>query len=112
MYRLCTPDAHKPLFVANSVIDNYPENRVDTLHMKNLLHLGEGRYLTTLLLKHFPLSKTQFVRDAKAFTVAPFCCLSVAGGSTRRFIIWESWCFRIGSVDPVVSRCGSSSSST
>ena len=39
--------------------------------MKNLLHLGEDRYLTTLLLKHFPLFKTQFVRDAHAFTTAP-----------------------------------------
>jgi chitin synthase len=39
--------------------------------MKNLLHLGEDRYLTTLLLKHFPLFKTQFVRDAHAYTVAP-----------------------------------------
>jgi len=52
------------------VID-YSENRVDTLHMKNLLHLGEDRYLTTLLLRHFPMYKTQFVRDAHAFTVAP-----------------------------------------
>ncbi|TDL27931.1 glycosyltransferase family 2 protein [Rickenella mellea] len=71
MYRLRTPDTHKPLFIANAVIEDYSENRVDTLHMKNLLHLGEDRYLTTLLLKHFPLYKTQFVRDAKAFTVAP-----------------------------------------
>ena len=39
--------------------------------MKNLLRLGEDRYLTTLLLKRFPLFKTQFVRDAYAFTVAP-----------------------------------------
>ena len=39
--------------------------------MKNLLHLGEDRYLTTLLLKHFPTYKTQFVRDAHAYTVAP-----------------------------------------
>jgi chitin synthase len=39
--------------------------------MKNLLHLGEDRYPTTLLLKHFPLYKTQFVRDAHAYTVAP-----------------------------------------
>ena len=71
MYRLRTPDTHKPLFIANAVIGDYSENRVDTLHMKNLLHLGEDRYLTTLLLKHFPNYKTQFVRDAKAFTVAP-----------------------------------------
>lgn len=39
--------------------------------MKNLLHLGEDRYLTTLLLKNFPNFKTQFVRDAHAYTVAP-----------------------------------------
>ncbi|KDQ13770.1 glycosyltransferase family 2 protein [Botryobasidium botryosum FD-172 SS1] len=71
MYRLRTPDTHKPLFIANQIIQDYSENRVDTLHMKNLLHLGEDRYLTTLLLKHFPNFKTQFVRDAHAFTVAP-----------------------------------------
>jgi len=71
MYRLRTPDTHKPLFVSQGVIDDYSENRVDTLHMKNLLHLGEDRYLTTLLLKHFPNYKTHFVRDAHAYTVAP-----------------------------------------
>ncbi|KAF9078668.1 glycosyltransferase family 2 protein [Rhodocollybia butyracea] len=71
LYRLRTPDTHKPLFIANQIIHDYSENRVDTLHMKNLLHLGEDRYLTTILLKHFPKFKTQFVRDAHAFTVAP-----------------------------------------
>jgi len=71
LYRLRTPDTHKPLFISNHLIHDYQENRVDTLHMKNLLHLGEDRYLTTLLLKHFPTYKTQFARDAHAFTVAP-----------------------------------------
>lgn len=71
MYRLRTPDTHKPLFISNEIIEGYSENRVDTLHMKNLLHLGEDRYLTTLILKHFPTYKTKFVRDAHAFTVAP-----------------------------------------
>jgi chitin synthase len=71
LYRLRTPDTHKPLLISNQIIADYSENRVDTLHMKNLLHLGEDRYLTTLLLKHFPLFKTQFVRDAHAYTVAP-----------------------------------------
>ncbi|EJU01525.1 glycosyltransferase family 2 protein [Dacryopinax primogenitus] len=71
LYRLRTPDSKKPLFISNQVIEEYSENRVDTLHMKNLLHLGEDRYLTTLLLKHFPNYKTQFVRDAHAWTVAP-----------------------------------------
>ncbi|KAI9438359.1 glycosyltransferase family 2 protein [Lactarius indigo] len=71
LYRLRTPDTHKPLLVANQLVIDYAENRVDTLHMKNLLHLGEDRYLTTLLLKHFSNFKTQFVRDAHAYTVAP-----------------------------------------
>lgn len=71
LYRLRTPDTHKPLIISNQLIQDYSENRVDTLHTKNLLHLGEDRYLTTLLLKHFPNFKTQFVRDAHAYTVAP-----------------------------------------
>jgi chitin synthase len=71
LYRLRTPDTHKPLLIANPLIKDYSENRVDTLHMKNLLHLGEDRYMTTLLLKYFPEFKTQFVRDAHAYTVAP-----------------------------------------
>lgn len=71
LYRLRTPDTHKPLLISNQLIQDYSENRVDTLHMKNLLHLGEDRYLTTLLLKHFSNFKTQFIRDAHAYTVAP-----------------------------------------
>ncbi|KAG8895612.1 hypothetical protein FRB99_000429, partial [Tulasnella sp. 403] len=71
LYRLRTTDTHKPIFISNQIIEDYSENRVDTLHMKNLLHLGEDRYLTTLLLKHFPGYKTQFIRDAHAYTVAP-----------------------------------------
>ena len=53
------------------MISDYSQNCVDTLHIKNLLHLGEDRYLTTILLKHFPMQKTQFVRDAHAYTIAP-----------------------------------------
>lgn len=71
LFRLRTPDTHKPLLVSNQITQDYSQNRVDTLHMKNLLHLGEDRYLTTLLLKHFPMYKTQFIRDAHAETVAP-----------------------------------------
>ena len=64
------PDTHKPLLISNQLIVDYSENWVDTT--KNLLHLGEDRYLTTLLLKHFPLFKTQFVRDAHCmYTVVP-----------------------------------------
>ncbi|KAI6142989.1 chitin synthase-domain-containing protein [Pisolithus tinctorius] len=68
LFRLRTPDTHN---VSNQITQDYSQNRVDTLHMKNLLLLGEDRYLTTLLLKHFPMYKTQFIRDAHAETVAP-----------------------------------------
>ncbi|KAL0058433.1 hypothetical protein AAF712_014894 [Marasmius tenuissimus] len=70
-HRLRTPDTHKPLLSSNQVNQEYSENRVDTLHMKSPLHLREDRYLTTLLLKHFPLHKTQFAQDAHAYTIAP-----------------------------------------
>ena len=71
MFRFRAPDTQHPLFVANAVVDDYAENRVDTLHLKNLLYLGEDRYLTTLVLKHFPDYKTQFVQHAKSMTLAP-----------------------------------------
>lgn len=85
MYRLRTPDTHKPLFISNQIVHDYSENRVDTLHLKNLLHLGEDRYLTTLVLKHFPTYKTKFVRDAHAQTVAPDSA-SVLLSQRRRWI--------------------------
>lgn len=44
---------------------------MQTLHKKNLFSLGEDRYFTTLLLKHFPYYKTKFVADACAMTTAP-----------------------------------------
>ncbi|KAG2132326.1 chitin synthase-domain-containing protein, partial [Suillus clintonianus] len=62
----------KPLVISNQMVQDYSQNRVDTLHMKNSLHLGEDRYLITLLLKHFSLhNNTRFVHDAHAFTVVP-----------------------------------------
>ena len=54
LFRIRTADKGRPLIISNLVIDDYAENMVDTLHKKNLLTLGEDRYLTTLLLKHFP----------------------------------------------------------
>ncbi|CAO3619005.1 unnamed protein product [Mucor hiemalis] len=71
MYRVRSPTKNQPLLVSNQVIEDYQINRVDTLHKKNLLHLGEDRYLTTLILKHFPMYKTKFVPDAKCATNAP-----------------------------------------
>lgn len=59
------------MLCSQKVIDGFAINIVDTLHLKNLLHLGEDRYLTTLLLREFPTYKTSFVRDAEAKTIAP-----------------------------------------
>jgi hypothetical protein len=35
------------MLIATQLIQDYAENRIDTLHTKNLLHLGEDRYLAT-----------------------------------------------------------------
>ncbi|KAJ1880663.1 hypothetical protein LPJ57_002113, partial [Coemansia sp. RSA 486] len=70
MYRLRSADK-KPLLIAKSVLEAYSELHVDTLHKKNLLSLGEDRYLTTLMMQHFPTSKFKFIHDAKCKTIAP-----------------------------------------
>ena len=71
MYRIRSAESGKPLFVSKEVIEAYSEIRVDTLHVKNLLHLGEDRYLTTLLLKHHSKHKTKYIFNAHAWTIAP-----------------------------------------
>ncbi|KAF2402086.1 chitin synthase, partial [Trichodelitschia bisporula] len=71
MYRLRTEDKHKPLLISDQVIEEYSDGNVDTLHKKNLLSLGEDRYLTTLMTKHFPHMSYKFVPDALAHTAAP-----------------------------------------
>ena len=71
MYRIRAAETGKPLFVSREVVDSYATIRVDTLHMKNLLHLGEDRYLTTLLLKYHSKYKTKYIFDAHAWTIAP-----------------------------------------
>ena len=71
MYRIRAAETGKPLFVSREIIEAYSEIRVDTLHSKNLLHLGEDRFLTTLLLKHHPKYKTKYTFNAHAWTIAP-----------------------------------------
>jgi chitin synthase len=71
MYRIRAADTGKPLFVSREVVEGYSTIRVDTLHMKNLLHLGEDRYLTTLLLKFHSKYKTKYIFRAHAWTIAP-----------------------------------------
>ncbi|KAF2870509.1 chitin synthase-domain-containing protein [Massariosphaeria phaeospora] len=71
MYRLRTADRGKPLIISDTVIKEYADIQVDTLHKKNLLSLGEDRYLTTLMTKHFPNMSYKFIPDAYALTAAP-----------------------------------------
>jgi chitin synthase len=71
MYRIRTPNKNMPLIISPKVIADYSENHVDTLHKKNLLHLGEDRYLTTLMMKHFPQYKMTFTPHAQCKTIAP-----------------------------------------
>ncbi|OLN97373.1 Chitin synthase 8-like protein 1 [Colletotrichum chlorophyti] len=71
MYRIRAAETGKPLFVSREVVEAYSTIRVDTLHMKNLLHLGEDRYLTTLLLKFHNKYKTKYTNRAHAWTIAP-----------------------------------------
>ncbi|KAF2723368.1 glycosyltransferase family 2 protein [Polychaeton citri CBS 116435] len=71
MYRLRTADKGRPIIISDKVISEYADINVDTLHKKNLLSLGEDRYLTTLMTKHFPSMSYKFIPDAYALTEAP-----------------------------------------
>ncbi|KAL7962841.1 glycosyltransferase family 2 protein [Trichoderma compactum] len=71
MYRLRTADKGKPLIISDAVIKDYSVCDVDTLHQKNLLSLGEDRYLTTLMTKHFPSMQFKFLPHAQCKTAAP-----------------------------------------
>lgn len=71
MYRLRSADKGKPLIISDDIVREYSVCDVDTLHQKNLLSLGEDRYLTTLMTKHFPYMSYKFVPDAQCKTAAP-----------------------------------------
>jgi chitin synthase len=71
MYRLRTADKGRPLIISDKIVTEYADCDVDTLHKKNLLSLGEDRYLTTLMTKHFPAMSYKFIPDAYALTAAP-----------------------------------------
>lgn len=71
MYRIRTDEGMNPILADKGLVDDYCENNVDTLHKKNLFSLGEDRFLTTLMLKHFPHFKTKFLGNSYAKTVVP-----------------------------------------
>lgn len=75
MYRLkarkFNEDDWVPLLVKPEIVREYSQSEVTTLHQKNLLLLGEDRFLTTILLRTFPNRKMMFCPQAKCRTVAP-----------------------------------------
>jgi chitin synthase len=68
MYRIKAPKGPDgywvPILANPDIVERYSENVVDTLHKKNLLLLGEDRYLSTLMLRTFPNRKMMFVPQA------------------------------------------------
>jgi Chitin synthase len=60
-----------PLLVNPDVVECYSENVVDSLHKKNLLLLGEDRFLSTLMLATFSRRKMIFVPQAICHTTVP-----------------------------------------
>ena len=74
-----------PILVSPEILDDYSENSVETLHQKNLLLLGEDRFLTTILLRNFPRRKTMYIPQAKCQTIAPEKFLVLAS-QRRRWI--------------------------
>ncbi|KAI9727916.1 MAG: Chitin synthase, class 3 [Chrysothrix sp. TS-e1954] len=75
MYRIKAPKGGQnywvPILANPDIVEHYSENVVDTLHKKNLLLLGEDRYLSTLMLKTFPKRKQIFVPQAVCKTTVP-----------------------------------------
>jgi chitin synthase len=75
MYRIKSPKGGSgywvPILANPDIVEHYSENIVDTLHKKNLLLLGEDRYLSTLMLKTFPKRKMVFCPQAVCKTIVP-----------------------------------------
>ncbi|KAF8526085.1 chitin synthase-domain-containing protein [Gautieria morchelliformis] len=86
LYRIRTADKGRPIIISSRIIDEYSEPNVDTLHKKNLLSLGEDRFLTTHMMRHFPTYRMKFMHNLCELVFLPefcgFCCFSM------RFIVF------------------------
>lgn len=75
MYRIKARKQHDddwiPVIVRPEIIREYSQSTVHTLHQKNLLLLGEDRFLSTLLLRTFPHRRMMFVPQAICRTEVP-----------------------------------------
>ncbi|KAJ1548666.1 hypothetical protein HK405_000890 [Cladochytrium tenue] len=71
MFRVRAVGTGAALLASRVVVREFSRTRVDTLHLKNLLQLGEDRYLTTVLMRSFPDGRLGFSADARCRTQAP-----------------------------------------
>lgn len=89
MYRIKarkqTDDDWVPIIVKPEVTREYSQSVVTTLHQKNLLLLGEDRFLTTTLLRTFPNRKMVFCPEARCKTEVPHT-FSMLLSQRRRWI--------------------------
>ncbi|KAL4074286.1 glycosyltransferase family 2 protein [Scleroderma citrinum] len=83
--RRTTGDDWVPLIIKPEIVREYSQCEVTTLHQKNLLLLGEDRFLTTILLRTFPNRKMMFLPQARCRTVVPDT-FSVLLSQRRRWI--------------------------
>jgi len=60
-----------PVLVKPDITREYSQSTVTTLHQKNLLLLGEDRFLSTLMLRTFPHRRMVFVSQAVCHTEVP-----------------------------------------
>lgn len=60
-----------PVIVAPEITREYRQGTASTMHQKNLLLLGEDRFLTTLMLRTFPRRKMMFCPRARCKTEVP-----------------------------------------
>lgn len=74
-----------PILVKPEIVNEYSQSEVETLHQKNLLLLGEDRFLSTIMLRTFPRRKNIFLPQARCRTVAPDT-FSVLLSQRRRWI--------------------------
>jgi chitin synthase len=87
MYRIKAPKngAWVPILANPDIVLEYNQNVVTTLHAKNLLLLGEDRFLSTLMLRTFPKRQMMFLPQAICKTVVPGS-FSVLLSQRRRWI--------------------------
>lgn len=73
MYRIlsASKNGNIPLIVKPELLQMYSITDLYSVHQKNLLDLGEDRYLTTLIINFFPNSRLEYVPDAWCHTKVP-----------------------------------------